>query len=70
MLVRITKTPVGAIDGFDVETLKVGTVYDLPASVASLLIVDGFGVTEARGIGQEARDRPTARKKSAKREDG
>jgi hypothetical protein len=48
MLVRILKNPSGIIDGFDVGTLKVGWVYDLPTSVASLLIVEEYALAEMR----------------------
>jgi hypothetical protein len=48
MLVRILKSPVGIIDGFDVGNLKVGWIYDLPTSLASLLIVDEYALAEMR----------------------
>jgi hypothetical protein len=49
MLVRIIKTPGGIIDGFDVRSFKIGSVYDLPTSLASVLILDGYGFSEMRG---------------------
>ena len=49
MLVRITRAPAGVIDGFDVSNLKVGSVYDLPTSLASVLILEEFGISEMRG---------------------
>jgi hypothetical protein len=54
MLVRIIKAPTGVIDGFDMENLKVGSVYDLPTSLASLLIVDGYGMAEMRRTGESS----------------
>ncbi|HEY7446950.1 MAG TPA: hypothetical protein VH702_02320 [Vicinamibacterales bacterium] len=48
MLVRILKSPVGIIDGFDVGNLKVGWVYDLPTSLASLLVVEEYALAEMR----------------------
>jgi hypothetical protein len=57
MLVRILKALTGTIDGFDVGNLKVGTVYDLPTSLASLLIVEEYALSEMRGSTGEARDR-------------
>jgi hypothetical protein len=57
MLVRIIKAPGGIIDGFDVGTLKVGSVYDLPTSLASVLIVDRYAISEMRGTARESNDR-------------
>jgi hypothetical protein len=57
MLVRILKAPTGIIDGFDVGNLKVGTVYDLPISLASLLIVEEYALSEMRGPAGESHDR-------------
>jgi hypothetical protein len=57
MLVRILKAPTGIIDGFDVRNLKVGTVYDLPISLASLLIVEEYALSEMRGSTGESQDR-------------
>lgn len=57
MLVRIIKAPLGVIDGFDVETLKIGSVYDLPTSLASVLILEEYGISEMRGSSSEALDR-------------
>ncbi|RPH63639.1 MAG: hypothetical protein EHM89_03525 [Acidobacteria bacterium] len=57
MLVRILKALTGNIDGFDVGNLKVGTVYDLPTSLASLLIVEEYALSEMRGSTGESRDR-------------
>ena len=57
MHVRIIKAPSGMIDGFDVGNLKVGVVYDLPISLASLLIVDGYGISEMRGSSADPKDR-------------
>ena len=54
MLVRIIKAADGVIDGFDVGSYKVGSVYDLPTSLASVLIVDGYGVSEMRGMTHES----------------
>ena len=57
MLVRIIKSPHGVIDGFDLETLKVGSVYDLPTSLASVLILEEYGMSEMRGSSSEVVDR-------------
>ncbi len=57
MLVRIIKAPSGIIDGFDVGTLKVGSVYDLPISLASVLIVDRYGISEMRSTTHDSTDR-------------
>jgi hypothetical protein len=58
MLVRILKSPVGIIDGFDVGTLKVGWIYDLPTSLAGVLIVEEYALAEMRvSQGQPPPDR-------------
>ena len=70
MLVRIIKTPGGIIDGFDVGTFKVGSVYDLPTSLASVLILDGYGISEMRGAAHESTDRGKRERSSDKPQDG
>ena len=57
MLVRIIRVPSGVIDGFDVGSYKIGSVYDLPISLASVLIVDGYGISEMRGTTHDQTDR-------------
>jgi hypothetical protein len=66
MLVRILKTPGGIIDGFDVGTLKVGWTYDLPTSLASLLIVEEYAIAEMRS----SHGQPPDREKRERSSDG
>jgi hypothetical protein len=40
--VRITQSPKGIVDGVHIGQLQVGLTYDLPMSLASLLIVEGW----------------------------
>jgi len=42
MRVRIVRTPVGSIDGVQVSLLNTGTICDLPAALATCLIVEGW----------------------------
>jgi len=55
MRVRITKPPIGMIDGVQVSVLRIGTVCELSAALATCLIVEGWAepvhpseATEAR----------------------
>jgi hypothetical protein len=43
------------IDGFDVSNLKVGSAYDLPTSLASVLILEEYGISEMRGTAADDR---------------
>ena len=40
MRIRITRTESGEIDGIDIGSLRAGLVYDLPASLATCLILN------------------------------
>ena len=55
MRVRIVETPKGTVDGVQFEVFHQGTTYDLPASLAELLILQGWGKPEMR-----SRPRPDA----------
>lgn len=70
MLVRIIKAPGGIIDGFDVGTLRVGSVYDLPIGHASVLIVDRYAISEMRGTTRESNDRGKRERSSDRPGDG
>lgn len=48
MRVRIIKPPSGIIDGIHVSLFKPNAVYDLPAALASCLIVEGWAEPEMR----------------------
>jgi hypothetical protein len=69
MLVRIIKAPSGVIDGFDVGSYKIGSVYDLPTSLASLLIVDGYGISEMRDATHASTDTGKRERSSDKPKD-
>jgi len=69
MLVRMVKSPVGIIDGFDVGNLKVGWTYDLPTSLAGVLIVDEYAFAEMRvSQGQLPSDRQKKERSSDSQE--
>jgi hypothetical protein len=46
--VRILRQPTSNIQGLSLEIYHPGQVYDLPASLAEYLIVEGFAIVEMR----------------------
>src|SRR5579862_6026026 len=48
MLVWISRPPKGMIDDIEVDRLPVSTVQDLPASVANVLVAEGWAKPEMR----------------------
>ena len=69
MIVRIIRVPSGVIDGFDVGSFQIGSVYDLPISLASVLILDGYGISEMRGTTHESTDTGKRERSSDKPKD-
>ena len=53
MRVRITRHPIGSVDGVNVECYQVGCVYDIAPVLADYLILNGFAEVEMR-----SRDEP------------
>lgn len=47
--VRILKRPAGTLDGMSLKRYVPGEVYDVSASVADYLVLQGYAVTEMRG---------------------
>ena len=53
MRVRITRQPVGFIQGVSLKYYRPGEVYELPPALAEYLVVEKYGIFEMR-----ERDRP------------
>jgi hypothetical protein len=53
MKVRITRQPVGIVQGMSLKYYRVGEVYELPPSLAEYLVMEQYALLEMR-----ARDRP------------
>ena len=49
MKVRILKRPEGILDGMSLKRYVPGEVYDVSASVADYLVLQGYAVAEMRG---------------------
>lgn len=49
MKVRILKRPEGTLDGMSLKRYVPGEVYDVSASVADYLVLEGYAVSEMRG---------------------
>jgi hypothetical protein len=49
MRIRIIRPPVGFIDGVEVSLFKPGAVYDVPAALATCLVVEGWAECETTG---------------------
>ena len=48
MLIRITRKPVGSIEGIDVNSLQVGATYEVSPELASALLLLGYAQVEMR----------------------
>jgi hypothetical protein len=48
MRIRITRKPTGRIDGVDVSSLQVDGIYEVPAELASTLVLLGHAQFEMR----------------------
>jgi hypothetical protein len=53
MKVRITRQPVGMIQGVGLNHYRLGEVYELPPALAEYLVVERFAIFEMRD-----RDKP------------
>ena len=53
MRVRITRQPLGMIQGMSLKHYRPGEVYELPPSLAEYLVMEQFAILEMRD-----RDRP------------
>jgi hypothetical protein len=48
MRVRITRQPIGMLHGMALNYYRPGEVYDLPPSVAELLVMEKYAIVEMR----------------------
>jgi hypothetical protein len=62
MKVLIVKRPTGTLDGMDLKRYIPGQVYDLSASIADYLVIQGFALPEMR-----RRSKPALKKKADRR---
>jgi hypothetical protein len=53
MRVRITRQPLGFIQGVSLKHYRLGEVYELPPSLAEYLVMESYAIFEMRD-----RDRP------------
>ena len=61
--VRITSLPKAAdFDEYDVRRFRVGETYEVPARLASLLILGGYAESTGSVVRAEAADRPPDKK--------
>jgi hypothetical protein len=60
MRIRITRKPVGHIEGIDVSSLQVGTIYEVSHELASALLLLGYARVEMRRIERRSKGRTTA----------
>ena len=55
MRVRITRQPVGMVQGMSLKYYRPGEVYELPPSLAEYLVMEDYAIVEMRN----PRARPT-----------
>ena len=48
MRVRITRQPLGVIQGMSLKHYRPGEVYELPPSLAEYLVIENFAIFEMR----------------------
>lgn len=48
MRVRITRQPLGVVQGMSLKYYRPGEVYELPPSLAEYLVVEDFAIFEMR----------------------
>jgi hypothetical protein len=61
MRVRITRQPIGMVQGMSLNYYRAGEVYELPPSLAEYLVMEKYAIVEMRDreqrppVGQERR---------------
>jgi hypothetical protein len=48
MRVRITRQPIGAVQGMSLKYYRPGEVYELPPSLAEYLVMEEYAIVEMR----------------------
>ena len=61
-MVRIIKQPVGQVDGISLRLYHPGKTYDVPATLADYLVMQGYATIEMRKRTRSHRPRPTDRR--------
>ena len=59
VIVRVTRQPVGTVDGVALALYRPRQVYDVQASLAEYLIMQGFAIAEMRRAQRSRRARET-----------
>jgi hypothetical protein len=60
MRIKITKKPTGHIEGIDVSSLQLGTIYEVSHELASALLLLGYARVEMRRAERRSKARITA----------
>ena len=60
MRIKITRKPVGHIEGIDVSSLQVGRTYEVSHELASALLLLGYARVEMRRAERRSKSRITA----------
>ena len=63
MKVRITRKPYGTVSGLDLCYYRQGATYDIEASLAEYLVLEGFAVIEMRRAQRSHRFRANDRRR-------
>ena len=65
MRVKITRQPIGMIQGMSLNYYRPGEVYDLPPSLAEYLVMERFAIVEMRD--REKQQAPVAEERRGAR---
>ena len=65
MRVRITRQPIGMVQGMSLKYYRPGEVYELPPSLAEYLVMEDYAIVEMRD--PRASDRRQSRKNEGAR---
>lgn len=55
MRVRITRQPIGMVQGMSLNYYRSGEVYELPPSLAEYLVMENYAIVEMRDREKKAR---------------
>jgi hypothetical protein len=50
--IRIIRQPGGIVDGSFLDAYRVGQVYDVPMSIGTYLVAEGYAIVELRSDGR------------------
>jgi len=66
MKVKITRQPIGMIQGMSLNYYRPGEVYDLPPSLAEYLVMEEYAIVEMR-VREKQHARVAEERRSARR---